>query len=207
MKLCGGTSLLRGRLERSVSKTRTRTSCSHCSPEQSNTEMELLSPMKYGWMSRIINKGIRHTLLAEDRLQGGGASWQQVQHEVKMAQMAECWTRDQRVVSSTPSRSRGRIFSPFNFLCRLLFSSNPMLLRWHIKTLVILQKVPGAGCTSICWHPWPHEIGVGQRCCPVMVWKSVSEISSHTTHQATLVHSCLNSLSHCIHWSWPKEWN
>ena len=47
-----------------------------------------------------------------------------------------CQAHDQKVASSNPSRSRGRIFfSRVNFVCWLLFGvcSIPMLPQWHVK--------------------------------------------------------------------------
>ena len=69
-----------------------------------------------------------------------------------------------------------------NFSCWLSFGvhSTSLLLQWHIKY-------------SSHSAPWLNEVGVGWLCCcPGKVW----ETSSHTTHQETLGHSHLSSLSH-----------
>ena len=50
--------------------------------------------------------------------------------------LVERWTRDQKVVSSNPGRSSGRLFfSRVNFVCGLLFSVcfTPVLPQWHVK--------------------------------------------------------------------------
>ena len=108
-----------------------------------------------------------------------------------------CWlerqTRDRKVTSSNPSRSGGRIFfSRVNFVCWLLFSvrSTPVLPQWHIKDPGHSAKSAGRRLhlkthTSLTHLLSRHSVGTYQ------------ETSSHTTHQETLGHSRLSSLSHC----------
>ena len=61
--------------------------------------------------------------------------------------LVERWTRDQKVVSSNPGRSSGRIFfSRVNFACWLLFSVRftPVLPQWQVKDPGHSAKTAGA---------------------------------------------------------------
>ena len=76
-----------------------------------------------------------------------------IQHGVRIAQLVECWTHDQKVMGVIVilGRSSWRIFfSRVNFLNsgRLLFGlhSTPMLLQWH-EAPVNLLEVQVAGYT------------------------------------------------------------
>ena len=66
-----------------------------------------------------------------------------------MARWLERWTRVRKVASSNPGRSDGRIFSAELTFCADSYSvSVPSVLpQWHVKTPVILPKVPVAGYT------------------------------------------------------------
>ena len=112
-------------------------------------------------------------------------------------------THDQKVASSNPGRSSGRIFfSRANFVCWLLFSvrSTPALPQWHIKTPVILPKVQMTGYNlHLNMHAlmtqWSQS-GLTIPLCRQTVG-TYQETSSHSSHQGTLGHSHLSSLSHC----------
>ena len=108
--------------------------------------------------------------------------------------LVEGWTRDQKVVSSDPGRSGGRIFfSGLNFLCWLLFSvrSTPVLPqrhekdpshsaksaggRFHLNILIILTQQSWSGLTMPLSR---HSKGTYQE-----------TTSSLATLQGTLSHS------------------
>ena len=113
----------------------------------------------------------------------------------------ERWSHDQKVVSSNPSRSGRRFFfSRVNFVCWLSFgvSSTPLLLQWHVKDPSHSAKSAGGRLhlnmhTPLTQRSWSgltmllsrHSAGIYQ------------EMSSHATHQGTLSHNHLSSLSHC----------
>ena len=113
----------------------------------------------------------------------------------------ERWSRDQKVVSSNPSRNGRRFFfSRVNFVCWLSFgvSSTPLLLQLHVKDPSHSAKSAGGRLhlnihTPLTQRSWSgltmllsrHSVGIYQ------------ETSSHATHQGTLSHSHLSSLSHC----------
>ena len=111
----------------------------------------------------------------------------------------ERWTCHRKVASSNPGWSSGRIFfSRANFLCWLLFGvcSTPMLLtaackrsqsfcqkcRWQVTPKNAYTFDPTSGLTMPISR---HSVG------------TYEDTSSHATHQETLGHSCLSSLSHC----------
>ena len=116
-----------------------------------------------------------------------------------------CWlerrTRDQKVSSLNPGRSRGIIFfSRVNFVCWLLFGvhSTPVLpqrhiwdpsysaasagSRLHLNMHTPLTQWSQSGLTMLLSR---HSLGT--------YWES----SSHTTCQGTFSHSHLSSLSCC----------
>ena len=113
----------------------------------------------------------------------------------------EHWTCDQKVASSDPGRSGGRIFfSRANFVCWLLFCDHSIavLPQWHIKDPGHSAKSADGRLhlnmhTPMTQQSWSgltmllsrHSVG------------TYHETSSHTTHQETLGHSRLSSLSHC----------
>ena len=119
----------------------------------------------------------------------------------RIACWKECWTRAQKVASSNPSRSGGRIFFPWvNSVCWLLLGvcSTQVLSQWHVKdpghsaksaggrlrvrTHTSLTKWSQSGLTMLLSR---HSVG------------TYPEMSSHATCQGTFSHSCLSSLSHC----------
>ena len=115
--------------------------------------------------------------------------------------LLERQTHDRKVVRLIPSRSGGRIFFFWvNFVCWLVFSvcSTPVLPQWHIKGPVHSAKSVDGRLhlnmhTPLTQRSWSgltmllprHSVGTY----PVT--------NSHTTHQGTLSHSHLSSLSHC----------
>ena len=119
----------------------------------------------------------------------------------RVACWLECRTCDQKVVSSNPCRSDRRIFfSTVNFVCWLFFCvcSTPVLPLWHIKDPGHSVKSAGGSLhlnthTPLTQQSWSgltmlqsrHRVGTCQ------------ETNSHATHQGTLSHSHLSSLSHC----------
>ena len=116
-----------------------------------------------------------------------------------------CWlerqTHDQKVASSNPGRSGGRIFfSRVNFVCWLLFDvrSTPVLPQWHIKDPGHSAK-SGGGRLHLNMHT-PLTLRSGSGLTVPLTRHSVGiyqETSSHATHQGTLCHSHLSLLSHC----------
>ena len=116
--------------------------------------------------------------------------------------VVECYTQDENVTGLISCRSSRRIFfSRVNFQCWPLF--------WHAfhprvtavaskkkkerekKNPVVLTKVQVASYSWACKHPWFNKVWVG--------WREpiTQEMSTYTTHQGTLGHSHLSSLSHC----------
>ena len=115
-----------------------------------------------------------------------------------------CWlgrrTHDQKIASWNPSRSSRRIFfSRVNFVCWLIRCPfRPCVTavahkrpcsparsaggRLHLNMQAPLTQQSWSGLTM---PPSRHSVGTYQ------------ETSSHATHQGTLSHSCLSSLSHC----------
>ena len=110
-------------------------------------------------------------------------------------------TRDRKVASSNPVRSDGRIFFfGIKFVCWLLFGvrSTSVLPGWHIKDPGHSVKSAGGRLHKNTHTPLTHRSRSGLTM--PLSRQSVGtyqETSSHATHQGTLGHSHLSSLSHC----------
>ena len=121
--------------------------------------------------------------------------------EARIACWLERLTHDGKVLSSNPGVSGRRIFfSRVNFVCWLLFSvrSTPVLTQWHVKDLSHSAKSAGGRLLLNMHTPLTHRSWSGL----VMPLSRHSvgichKMSSHATHQGTLAHSCLSSLTHC----------
>ena len=110
-------------------------------------------------------------------------------------------TRDQKVASSNPGRSGGRIFfSRVNFVCWLLFGvrSTPVLPQWHVKGPGHSAKSAGGRLHLNTHTSLTQRSRSGLTMPPSRhsVW-TYHETSSHTTRQGTLSNCRLSSLSHC----------
>ena len=114
--------------------------------------------------------------------------------------LVECWFCDRKVVSLNFSRSGVRIFfSRVNFVCCLLLGvcSTSVLPQLHVKQTnkrVIVPEIQVAGYTYAYAVTQWSQCGLTLPLCRHSVG-SYQEISLHTTHQETLGHSCLSSLS------------
>ena len=122
-----------------------------------------------------------------------------------MAAGTACWlerrTFDQKIASSNPGRSDGRMFfSRVNFVCRLLFGvrSTPVLPQWHVKDPGHSAKSAG-GRLHLNTHT-PLTQRSGSRLTMPLSRHSVGtdpETSSHAICLETFGHSRLSSLNHC----------
>ena len=117
------------------------------------------------------------------------------------SRLVERQTRDGKVSSSNPGRSSGGIFlSRVNFVCWLLFGvcSTPILQQWHIKDPGHSAKSVGGRLHLNTHTPWTQQSQSGLTM-PLSQHSvgTYQEMSPHATHQGTLGHSCLSSLSHC----------
>ena len=118
-----------------------------------------------------------------------------------LAQLVECWTDDQKVVSLNPSRRVEREFcSP-----GLIFFADSYLVSILTRATAFTFKRLQSFCQKCRWqvtpkHTYtldPNGIGVGGLCCPGIVLELIRETSSHTTHQGMTDNSHLSLLSHC----------
>ena len=113
----------------------------------------------------------------------------------------ECWTHDSKVASLNPCRSGQRIFfSRVNIVYWHLFGvcSIPTLLQWHIKDPSHSAKSAG-GRIQLNMHTPLTQQSMSGLTMPLSRHSvgTYQERSSHTTHQRTLGHSRLSSLSYC----------
>ena len=120
-------------------------------------------------------------------------------HMTVFSQM--CRTRDQKVASSKPGMSSGRIFFfRVNFVCWLLpgVCSTPMLLQWHVKYPSHSAKSAGGRLHLNMHTPLTQrsQSGLTMLLSRHSV-RTYQETSWHASHQGTLGHSRLSSLSHC----------
>ena len=112
----------------------------------------------------------------------------------------EHWTCSREFESSNTGRNSGRIFfSRVKFVCWLLFSvrSTPVLPQWHVKDPGHSVKSAGGRLHLNMHTPLIQRSQSGltmplSRHCV----GTYQETSSHISHQETLSHSCLRSLSH-----------
>ena len=122
---------------------------------------------------------------------GGGGVW--------IARSVERRACDRKVAGSIPGRTSGRLFfSRVSFLC-LTLTRCP----FHPCVTAVARKRPRSFCQKSRWQV------TDKRACTLdptkseradyvgIVWELIRETNSHVTRQGTLVHSRLNSLSHC----------
>ena len=90
-------------------------------------------------------------------------------------------------------------FSGVHFLCLLALSvlSNPVLPQWHVKGHGHSAESAGGRVHLNVRTPLTQRRQSGADLyCPGIVWEAITETSLHATHQATLAHGRLSSLSH-----------
>ena len=119
----------------------------------------------------------------------------------RIARWLEHQTHDRKVVSSNPGRSGGRIFfSRVHFVCWLLLGvrSTTVLPQWHIKDPGHSAKSAGGRLHLNTHTPLTHQ-SWSWLTMPLSRHsaRAYQEMSTHATHQETLGHSRLSSLSHC----------
>ena len=92
---------------------------------------------------------------------------------------------------------------------KFLVQSEPSVLTYSVSIALLCycsgKYIHSAKSAGGRLHPdmyTPFTQPVGWLCCQSTVW----ELSSHPTYPGTLIHSCLDMLSHC-RLTWPKEWN
>ena len=110
-------------------------------------------------------------------------------------------TRDRKVGNLNPSRSSRRIFFwRVNLVCWLLLPvpSIPVLPQWHIKDPGHSAQSAGGRLHLNTNTPLTQRSrsGLTRPLCRHSA-ETYQETSSHATHQGTLGHSRLSSLSHC----------
>ena len=122
--------------------------------------------------------------------------------------LVECQIRGQKVASSSPSKSSGKVFfSRVHLLCWLLLrvGYSPVLLQLHIKDPCHSVKCRWQVTPKHAYTPWPIEVGVGWLCCAGM--GSLAGKGAHRPLIREHSDTVLSARWATVNWSWPKKWN